>query len=77
MRDRDRDDGGRFQKEHSDEDVLAAVRKHEPAGTAEVASELGIARQSADFRLRKLEDEGSVSVEKIGGSLVWSVLPED
>lgn len=77
MEDRDRDEGGRFEKEHSDEEVLAAVRKHEPAGTAEVAGELGIARQSADFRLRKLVDQNRLSVEKVGNSLVWSEAPKD
>ncbi|AFO57567.1 hypothetical protein NJ7G_2332 [Natrinema sp. J7-2] len=58
--------------EHTDEDVLNAVREHEPAGTKEVADQLGIARQSADYRLRRLLDEGQVSKKKVGNSLVWS-----
>ena len=71
--DRERNDRGRFEPEHTDEAVLEAVRKHEPAGTREIASELEIARQSADYRLRKLLDEGQVSKQKIGNSLAWSV----
>lgn len=69
---RERDEGGRFEPEHTDEDVLEAVREHEPAGTQEVADELGIARQSADYRLRRLLDQGRVSKKKVGNSLVWS-----
>ncbi|WP_318566920.1 winged helix-turn-helix domain-containing protein [Salinigranum marinum] len=70
--DRERNEGGRFEPEHTDEEVLDAVQKHEPAGTKEVADELGIARQSADYRLRRLLDEGRVSKKKVGNSLVWS-----
>jgi predicted transcriptional regulator len=70
--DRERNEGGRFEPEHTDGEVLNAVRKHEPAGTKEVADELGIARQSADYRLRRLLDEGCVSKKKVGNSLVWS-----
>lgn len=77
MVDRDRDEGGRFEKEYSDKEVLAAVRKHEPAGTAEVANELGIARQSADFRLRTLVDQNRLTVKKVGNSLVWSRARKD
>jgi len=67
----DRGGQGRFTAEHSDEDVLKAVRAHEPAGTSEVADELGIARQSADYRLRRLEEDGRVKKKKIAASLVW------
>lgn len=73
---RKRNEGGRFEPEHTDEEVLAAVRTHEPAGTKEVADELGIARQSADYRLRSLFDEGRVSKKKVGNSLVWSAEQE-
>lgn len=71
--DRERDEGGRFEPDHTDEEVLEAVRKHTPAGTQEVADELGIARQSADYRLRQLLADGDVSKKKVGNSLVWSV----
>ncbi|MFC5973405.1 winged helix-turn-helix domain-containing protein [Halomarina salina] len=70
--DRERNEGGQFEPEHTDEDVLEAVREHAPAGTQEVAGELGIARQSADYRLRRLLEEGRVSKKKVGNSLVWS-----
>lgn len=66
-----RNEGGRFTPEHTDEEILAAVRAHEPAATSEVAEELGVSRQGADYRLRQLHDEGRVSNKKIGASLVW------
>lgn len=47
--------------------------KYDPAGTQKIADELGIARQSADYRLRNLEKEGKLSVKKVGETLVWSV----
>ena len=67
----DRDERGRFVQKHTDDDVLAAVGKHEPAATSEVAGELGIERPSADYRLRRLEDTGQVTSKKIGNSLAW------
>jgi predicted transcriptional regulator len=69
---RDRNEGGRFEPEHTDKEVIDAVLEHQPAGTQEVADELSIARQSADYRLRKLLEEGRVSKKKVGNSLVWS-----
>ncbi|ERG90970.1 MAG: sugar-specific transcriptional regulator TrmB [Haloquadratum walsbyi J07HQW1] len=69
---RDRNEGGRFEPEHTDKEVIDAVLEHQPAGTQEVADKLSIARQSADYRLRKLLEEGRVSKKKVGNSLVWS-----
>lgn len=62
---------GRFTPEHTDGEVLAAVRTHEPAATSEVADELGITRQGADRRLRQLREDGRVNSKQIGKSLVW------
>ena len=77
VNDRDRDDQGRYRREYSDQDFIAAVRKHDPAGTGDVADELGIAIQSADYRLRLLEEGGKLSKKKVGRSLVWSVTNEN
>lgn len=60
----------------TDEEVLNAVRKREPAGTREVAEELGIVRQSADYRLRNLRDEGRVRSKKVGRELIWMIANE-
>ncbi|ELZ96640.1 winged helix-turn-helix transcriptional regulator [Haloferax sulfurifontis] len=71
--DRERNEGGQFEPEYTDEEVIEAVAENEPAGTTEVADELGIARQSADYRLRRLLDDDRISKKKVGNSLVWSV----
>lgn len=72
MSESDRDEQGRFIPQHADLDVIVAVGKHEPAGTREVADELGIERPSADYRLRRLEADGKVTSKKIGNSLAWT-----
>ncbi|PSQ62665.1 MAG: hypothetical protein BRD21_05235 [Halobacteriales archaeon SW_8_66_22] len=66
MNERDRDSSGRFKPEVSDEEILDAVRNHEPAGTSEVGDAVGLARQNADYRLRQLEDEGRIESKKVG-----------
>lgn len=73
MEDKERNEDGRYKPEHTDDDFICAVEQHEPAGTKEVADELGIARQGADYRLRRLEEEKKVSKKKVGNSLVWSI----
>lgn len=58
---------------YSDDEYLEAVCELEPAGTSEVADAVGVTRQSADYRLRQLEDEGKVKSKRIGNSLAWSL----
>ena len=72
-----RNQKGRFTPEHTDAEILAAVRAHEPAATSEVANEVGMTRQGADRRLRRLRDEGEVNSKKIGASLVWFAPKQD
>lgn len=71
MSERDRDSSGRFKPEASEKDILEAVRENEPAETGEVGDAVGLARQNADYRLRRLEDGGTVRSMKVGRSLVW------
>lgn len=73
----DRRDDGRFRPQVSDEELLAAVLEHQPAGTAEIGEAVGLARQNADYRLRQLDERGAVDRHKIGGALVWMVDDED
>lgn len=42
--------------------------------TSEIADAVGITRQGADYRLRQLRDEGRVDAEKVGNTLVWSLV---
>jgi len=62
---------------HADEEYIDAVRDHEPAGTSDIAGAVGVARQSADYRLRKLEEDGLVKSDMIGNSLVWTLSEEE
>lgn len=62
---------------HSEDEYLDAVREHEPAATSKVAEVVGVARQSADYRLRQLEDDGLVESQKIGNSLAWSIASDE
>lgn len=71
-----RDTTGRFAPKYDEQDILAAVREYEPAATSEVADSVGFARQNADYRLRRLEDEGKVRSKKVGASLVWMLADE-
>ena len=66
-----RNERGQFTPQYDDEEVLDAVRDHEPAGTSDVADALGCTTQNADYRLRKLRDAGRVEGKKVGQSLVW------
>ena len=59
--------------EHTDEEFLDAVRRHNPAGTSEVAEAVGCTTQNADYRLRQLEDMARVESKKVGRSLVWTL----
>jgi DNA-binding Lrp family transcriptional regulator len=61
------------EERHSDGEYLDAVRDNAPAATSEIAEVVGVARQSADYRLRKLAEEGNVTSKTIGNSLAWSL----
>jgi predicted transcriptional regulator len=74
--DHDRDDRGHFEPDHGDRAYVEAVAEREPAGTSEIADAVGVTRQNADRRLRRLEEEGVVTCKRIGNSLAWS-LSED
>jgi predicted transcriptional regulator len=77
MADRKRNDRGRYTVEYSDEAFLDAVREHEPATTTEVAEAVGCVRQNADYRLRQLEEHGTVTSKKAGPSLVWMLTHQE
>jgi hypothetical protein len=61
---------------HPETEYLDAVRECEPAATSEVAERVGVARQSADYRLRQLETENKVQSKKIGSALAWMVVKD-
>ena len=60
-------------REATNEKVLRAIRDHfAPAvGTSDISDEIGVARQTADKRLRELWDAGLVDSTKVGQSRIW------
>lgn len=77
MSEPNRDDRGQFEPEHPDREFLVVVQRLAPVGTSGVAEAIGVTRQNADHRLRKLEDDGQVTCVKIGNSLVWSIAEDE
>lgn len=71
--DRKRTEDGTYAPTVPDAEIIEAVEANEPAGTTEVGEAVGLARQNADYRLRKLEKQGKVQKKKIGRSLAWSI----
>ena len=71
MGERERDERGQFEREHPDEEFLEAVQECEPGSTTEIAEMVGVARQSASYRLELLEEEGLVKKKKVGPAVVW------
>lgn len=67
--------GADARRKYDDREFLAAVRENEPASTREVSEHVGCPRRTADYRLRKLREAGSVESKLVGNSLVW--LPAD
>jgi predicted transcriptional regulator len=56
---------------------LEAVRDNEPAATSEVAEQVCVTRQGADYRLRRLKEQGKVRKKKAGNSLIWFLVEEN
>lgn len=69
---RERDDAGRIKETYPLEDVHATLEAIGPAGTQEVADELGSAYATAYEKLRALEDEGRVTSRKVANARLWS-----
>jgi DNA-binding Lrp family transcriptional regulator len=59
-------------RDYPDDDFVAAVERHAPASTSEVADSVGCTRRNADYRLRRLAEQGRVDRKKIAATQVWS-----
>jgi len=69
----DRDeDTGRFSAEYSVEAFLQAVHELETATTSNVAKNVGCSYDLAYRRLHKLEEDGELTKQRVGGSFVWT-----
>ncbi|GAA0307013.1 winged helix-turn-helix transcriptional regulator [Halarchaeum salinum] len=60
-------------RETSDEELLSSVRSHSPAGTSEIADEVGMTRQGTQKRLDELHEQGKVNRKDIGTVVVWYI----
>lgn len=63
--------GADARRKYEDGEFLDAVEENQPAATSEVAEAVGCPRRTADYRLRKLREEGAVESKMAGNSLVW------
>ena len=58
---------------YDESEYLDAIRQHTPATTKEIADAVGVTRQGADYRLRKMREDGLVKGDLVGNTLIWSV----
>ena len=61
---------------HPEEDYFEAIRENAPASTREIAEQVGVTRQGADYRLRQFEEQDKVESKMVGNSLVWTLSEE-
>lgn len=81
MSETDRDDSGRFTESVTEQDILKVFDRIEAPflTAAELAEQLGVSRQAANYRLKKMRDSGLVDSKKAGARSVgwWAeVAPE-
>ena len=70
------DRSGPFEKQHSDEDILAFVEENEVVTTKEVADDFDYHIQTARRRLKSLAEQGELNQKDVGKRFVWW-LPRD
>ena len=71
------DETGRFAEKYSDADVLDALRQSGgSAGTSDVATALDCPYDSAYSALKRMADDGDVTEQRVGNSLLWTVSDE-
>lgn len=65
------DEDGR--RQYPESQFIEAIEEGDTPTTTDVAEYVGCTSQAALYRLDKLEDEGTVSSEKIGNTKVWRI----
>lgn len=74
MGDRKRDEkSGQFTEEYPLEDFVTAVQVIGPAGTTDIAEEVGCDRRTAYLKLSELKEDGEIESQKVGNALLWSM----
>lgn len=75
---KDRDeDSGQYTEVVSDDEFLDFLRKQGGAGTSDVADAFGYERPTAYRRLKRLEEDGKVTSQEIGNSLLWELANDE
>lgn len=74
MGERERDEeSGKFTEEYPAESFLNVLREGGPAGTTDIAEQVGCDRRTAYLKLKALEEDGVVESQKVGNALLWKV----
>jgi len=60
-------------KKYSDQQFINTVRSVEEPYIAEISNIVGCAESTASKRLKKLEEEGTLTSEKVGNKLTWKI----
>ena len=64
---------GQYTGQYSIEDFVNAISNaNGMAGTGEIADRVGCAHDTAYKRLRRMEEKGLVSSQKVGNTLLWT-----
>jgi CRP-like cAMP-binding protein len=65
---------GEFAVKYPREDFLEAIQENGGmAGTTDIAEYVGVIRETAYKKLKRMEEDGDVASEKVGNSLVWTI----
>lgn len=67
------DRSGPFEKQVSDEEILAFIEQEEVVTTKEVAEEFDYHLQTARRRLKQLHQDGEIRQKDVGKRFVWWV----
>lgn len=65
------DRSGPFEKQVSDDEILAFVEQEQVVTTKEVADEFDYHLQTARRRLKELHQEGEINQKDVGKRFVW------
>jgi len=66
-----RDEGGKFASRVSRETYLDLLDERGPLGTTEVEEAVGAPYDTVYSALRRLEDDGAVTLRKVGHANLW------
>jgi predicted transcriptional regulator len=60
-------------REYAESQFIGAIGQDDTPTTTDVAEDVGCSSQAALYRLNNMEDEGVVTSELIGNTLIWSL----